>query len=169
MPYGVFPRPNVRTTTPHSDPGWSTGTRLRARWHRNRLDEQLAAGVTPNPITPLGLRADQLHSPAIRAALANALVEAVGEARRGEPMNLRRRPQRAEVRAEAEALLALASRLRESTPVDVRGAAKVALLVNDKHSPLYRPGTTKLGDALTEAHAALIPSHKTEYELSEAA
>jgi hypothetical protein len=168
MPYGVFPRPNVRTAA-QSVPRWGTGTRLRTRWHRNRLDGQLAAGVTPNPLTPLGLRADQLHSPATRAALANALVEVVGEARRGEPMNIRPRPQRAEVRAEADALLALASRLRESTPVDVRGAAKVALLVNDKHSPLYRPGRTRLGDALTEAHAALIPSHEAEYELSAAA
>jgi len=168
MPYGVFPRPNVRTAA-QSAPRWGTSTRLRTRWHRNRLDKQLAAGVTPNPLTPLGLRADQLHSPATRAALANALVEAVGEARRGEPMNLRRRPQRAEVRAEADALLALASRLRESTPVDVRGAAKVALLVNEKDSPLYRPGTTRLGDALTEAHAALIPSHEAGHELPAAA
>jgi hypothetical protein len=168
MPYGVFPRPNVRTTQ-HSSPRWSTRDRLRTRLHRNRLDGQLAAGVTPNTLTPLGLRAAQLHSPATRAGLANALVEAVGEARRGEPMNLRRRPQRAEVRAEADALLALASRLRESTPIDVRGGAKVALLVNDKSSPLHRPGTTSLGDALTEAHAALIPSHEAEYELPAAA
>ena len=169
MPYGVFPRPNVRTNTAHSGPRWGTGMRLRTRWQRNRLDEQIAAGVTPSTLTPLGLRAAQLHSPATRAALANALVEAVGEARRGEPMNLRRRPQRAEVRAEAEAVLALASRLRESTPIDVSGAAKVALLVNDRRSPLYRPGATKLGDALTEAHAALIPSHDAAYELPAAA
>ena len=168
MPYGVFPRPNVRTTQ-HSDPRWGTVTRIRTRWNRNRLDEQLAAGVTPNTLTPLGLRAAQLHSPAGRARLANALVETVGEARRGEPMNIRRRPQRAEVRAEADAVLALASRLRESTPVDVRGAAKVALLVNDKASPLYRPGTRSLGDALTEAHAALIPAREYEYELPAAA
>ena len=168
MPYGVFPRPNVRTVA-QSGPRWGRGTRFRTRLNRNRLDEQLTAGVTPNTLTPLGLRAAQLHSPATRARLANALVEAVGEARRGEPMNIRRRPQRAEVRAEADALLALASRLRESTPIDVRGAAKVALLVNDKNSPLHRPGTTSLGDALTEAHAALIPSQEAEYELPAAA
>lgn len=168
MPSGVFPRPNVRTTS-QAGPKWGLGMRLRARRQRNRLDGQLAAGVTPNTLTPLGLRAVQLHSPATRARLANALVEAVGEARRGEPMNIRRRPQRAEVRGEAEALLALASRLRESTPIDVRGAAKVALLVNDRKSPLYRPGTTKLGDALTEAHAALIPAHGHDHDLPAAA
>lgn len=169
MPYGVFPRPNIRTTSRQSGPRWGTGTKIRTRWQRNRLDEQLAAGVTPSTLTPLGLRAAQLHSPAGRARLANALVEVVGEAHRGEPMSIRRRPQRAEVRAEADAVLALASRLRESTPVDVRGVAKVALLVNDKGSPLYRPGTRSLGDALTEAHAALIPAHDHEYELPAAA
>lgn len=167
MPNGIFPRPNVRTAPP--GPRWGLRTRLRTRWQRNRLDGQLAAGVTPNTLTPLGLRAAQLHSPATRAQLANALVEVVGEARRGEPMKLRQRPQRAEVRAEADAILALASRLRESTPIDVRGAAKVALLVNDKASPLYRSGTRKLGDALTEAHAALIPSYEQQYELPAAA
>jgi hypothetical protein len=161
MPYGVFPRPNVRTRS-HSSPQSGFGARIRTRLQRNRLDRQLTAGVTPNPLTPLGLRAAQLRSPATRAQLANALVEAVGEARRGTPMNIRPRPQRAEVRAEAEALLALASRLRESTPIDVRGAAKVALLVNDGSSPLYRPGTRKLGDALAEAHAALIPALEPE-------
>ena len=41
--------------------------------------------------------------------------------------------------------------------------------MNGKDSPLYRPGTTRLGDALTDAHAALIPSHEAGYELSEAA
>ena len=167
MPNGIFPRPNVRTAPP--GPSWGIRTRLSTRRHRNRLDEQLAAGVKPSTLTPLGLRAAQLHSPATRAQLANALVEAVGEARDGEPMNIRKRPQRAEVRAEAEAVLALASRLRESTPIDVRGAARVALLVNDKASPLYRPGATTLGHALTEAHAALIPSHELDYELPAAA
>src|SRR4051794_5796647 len=106
--------------------------RLRTRRHRNRLDEQLAAGATPDTRTPLGRRAAELQLPANRARLANALVETVGEARRGEPMSARRRPQRAEVRAQAEGVLALASRLRESTPIDVRGAALAALLVNDR-------------------------------------
>jgi hypothetical protein len=168
MPYGVFPRPNVRTTT-QTGPRWGLRTRLRTRRQRNRLDEQIAAGVKPSTLTPLGLRAAQLESPATRAQLANALVEAVGEARRGEPMNIRPRPQRAEVRAEADALLALASRLRESTPIDIRGAAMVALLVHDRTSPLHRQGARKLGVALAEAHAALIPMHETERELQEAA
>jgi hypothetical protein len=168
MPNGIFPIPNFRTTET-AGPRWGLRTRLVTRTRRNRLDQQLAAGVKASTLTPLGLRAAQLRSPGGRAQLANALVEAVGEARRGEPMNIRRRPQRAEVRAEADALLALASRLRESTPIDVRGAAMIAVLVNDGASPLHRPADQKLGDALTEAHAALIPPHEQEYELPVAA
>jgi hypothetical protein len=168
MPNGVFPVPKVRTT-PNPAPSWGLINHLRARLQRNTLDRQLAAGARPATLTPLGLRSAQLSSPAGRTELANALVEAVGEARRGEPMNIRRRPQRAEVRAEADAILALASRLRESTPIDVRGAALVALLVNDGAGPLHSPGARTLGDALTEAHAALIPPHDVEYDLSAAA
>ena len=168
MPNGIFPIPSFRTAET-AGPRWGLPTRLVTRTQRNRLDRQLAAGVKASTLTPLGLRAAQLRSPGGRAQLANALVEAVGEARRGEPMNIRRRPQRAEVRAEAEALLALASRLRESTPIDVRGAALIALLVNDGASPLHRPADQKLGDALAEAHAALIPPYEQEYELPAAA
>ena len=168
MPNGIFPIPAFRTTET-AVLRWGLRTRLATRVRRNRLDEQLAAGVKPSTLTPLGLRSAQLRSAAGRTALANALVEAVGEARRGEPMNIRRQPQRAEVRTEAEALLALASRLREATPIDVRGAAMVALLVNDGASPLHRAGTRKLGEALTEAHAALIPPHDVEYDLPLAA
>jgi hypothetical protein len=168
MPNGIFPIPNFHTTETRG-PRWGLNTRLRTRLQRDRLDRQLAAGVKPSALSPLGLRAAQHRSAAGRAQLANALVEAVGEARRGEPMNIRRRPQRAEVRVEADALLALASRLRERTPVDVRGVAMIALLVNDGASPLHRPGERKLDDALTEAHAALIPAHEQDYELPVAA
>ena len=168
MPNGIFPMPSFRTIDAAA-PRWGLRTRLVTRTRRNRLDRQLASGVKPSTLTPLGLRAAQLRSPAGRAQLANALVETVGEARRGEPMNIRQRPQRADVRAEAEALLALASRLREAAPIDVRGAAMVALLVNDGASPLHRPGERTLGDALTEAHAALIPPLEAEYDLPVAA
>jgi hypothetical protein len=168
MPNGIFPVPRVRTSE-DDGPRWGLRTWAITRARRNRLDEQLAAGVKPSTLTPLGLRAAQLTSPAGRARLANALVEAVGEANRGEPMAIRRKPHRADVRAEAEAILALASRLRESTPIDVRGAAMVALLVNDGGSPLNSVSERNLADALAEAHAALILWHEPEYELPAAA
>jgi len=157
MPNGMFPVPTVRTSE-NERPQSGLVARAVTRLQRNRLDEQLAAGAEPSTVAPLSLRAAQLTSGHGRAQLANALVEAVGEARRGEPMSIGRKPQRAAVRAEADALLALASRLREPTPIDVRGAAMVARLVNDGASPLHRSGARSLGDVLTEAHAALIPA-----------
>ena len=167
MPNGIFPVPTVRTSD-SPGPRWGLRTWAVTRARRNQLDRQLAAGVKPSTLSPLGLRAAQLSSLNGRAQLANELVKAVGEARSGEPM-VGRRAHRADVRAEADAILALASRLRESTPIDVRGAALVALLVNDGTSPLRRAGDRRLGDALTEAHAALIPSHEYASELLEAA
>jgi hypothetical protein len=168
MPNGIFPIPTVRTNE-SAGPRWGLRTWAVTRLRRNRLDGQLAAGVKPSTLTPLGLRAAQLSSRNGRDQLANALVEAVGEARRGEPVSVGRKAHRADVRAEAEALLALASRLREPTPIDVRGAAMVALLVNDGASPLNRRGERSLSDTLTEAHAALIPPYEPEHELAAAA
>ena len=168
MPNGIFPVPTVRATT-DGDPRWSLRTWAVTRLRRNRLDRQLAAGMRPSTLTPLGLRAAQLSSRNGREQLANALVEAVGEARKGEPVSIGRKAHRADVRAEADALLTLASRLREPTPIDVRGAALVALLVNGGASPLHRKSERELADALTEAHAALIPSHEPEYEFPAAA
>jgi hypothetical protein len=142
---------------------------FRTRRRRNRLDEQIAAGVRYGDQTPLGRRAAELQTRSERARLANALVEAVGEARMGEAATIKRRPQRAEVRAGADQLLALAERLRESTPIDVRGAAMVALLVNDRRSPLRRPAEQSLSDAVVAAYAALIPPHEVGDELPTAA
>ena len=41
--------------------------------------------------------------------------------------------------------------------------------MNDGASPLHRAGRRNLGEALTEAHAALIPPHDVEYDLRAAA
>jgi hypothetical protein len=137
LPNGIFPIPTFKTIPPDQH--------TRGLWARLR-------------------RRRPLDSRAERERLANALVNVVGDARRGEPMTLRSRPQRAEVRACADQLLALAARLRESTPVDVRGVAKVAALVHDRRGPLYRPGTRELGDVVVDAYASLIPPHDLDRE-----
>jgi hypothetical protein len=168
MPNGIFPIPNFRTTETHRS-SWGLRTRLRVHLTHNRLSRELAGGADPSSSRDLSLRAAQVRSEAGRARLANALVEAVGEARRGEPMTIRRQPQRAEVCVAAEELLALASRLRARGPVDVRGAAMVALLVNDHASPLHRVGARRLREAVAEAHSALIPVQEAEQDLAAAA
>ena len=55
MPNGIFPIPAFRTTET-AVLRWGLRTRLATRVRRNRLDEQLAAGVKPSTLTPLGLR-----------------------------------------------------------------------------------------------------------------
>ena len=127
MPNGIFPVPEFHPTPSRSGP--SLAVRVWTRVRRNRLDQELALGTDPAASAALSLRAAQLRSRTERARLANALVEAVGDARRGEPVTIRVRPQRAVVRDSADDLLGLVLRLRDDRPVDVRGAAMTARLV----------------------------------------
>jgi hypothetical protein len=161
MPYGVFPVQEVRTIL--AGPSWGLRTRLRTRLRRNRLDAELAAGATPTG--PLGLRAEQLTSQGVREQMAQALADAVADARTGQPATIEH-PQRGQIRDCEDELLALAARLRSHQPVDVRGAALVALLVNDR---IHRTGAKQLRETVAEAHSALIPELDVAQELSEAA
>jgi hypothetical protein len=129
--------------------------RIRARIARAELDCELATGTDPAGSDELGLRAEQLSSPAERARIANALVEALGDARRGPPMTVRARPQREAVRAVADEILALAQRLRDEEPVGISGVAKAARLVDDRSGPLYRHNAGDLEQAIASAHGGL--------------
>ncbi|HEX6651822.1 MAG TPA: hypothetical protein VF072_03700, partial [Thermoleophilaceae bacterium] len=146
-------------------PRWGLTTHLSVRLNRNSLDAALADGTDPGDSPALSLRAAQLRSSGVRERLAAALAETVGDARTGQPANVEH-PQRGEARACADQLTALAARLRSHQPVDVRGVAIVALLVNDR---LHRTGRNQLRDAVADAHGALIPAHDAPREMSEAA
>jgi hypothetical protein len=164
MPNGIFPIPNFRTTsTPKSN--WGLKTWMIVRVKRNRLDAALAEGADPRASRALNLRAAQLRTRAERERLATALSEAVADARTGQPSNVEH-PQRGHVRDSAEQLTALAARLRSHQPVDVRGAAMVALLVDDQ---LHRTGRNQLRDAVADAHSAVIPAHSVAHDMREAA
>jgi len=150
MPNGVFPVPAFKTVPPRqAAPG--SPLRVRTRLQRNRLDQQIAGGADPTTTAKLTLRAAQLRSRAERQRIANALVEAVGESRRGDPVTVTTKPHRAQVRACADELLGLAARLRDDLPVDVRGAAMAARLVSDRHGPLR---STRGGDLRQAVEAA---------------
>jgi hypothetical protein len=136
MPYGVFPVPAFKTVPPRQASAGSP-LRMRTRRQRNRLDEQIAGGTETTATAELNLRAAQLRSHGERQRIANALVEAVGESHRGDPVTVRTKPHRNEVRACADELLSLAARLRDDLPVDVRGVAMAARLVSDRHGPLH--------------------------------
>ena len=119
---------------------------------RNRLDAALAEGADPAASRALDLRAAQLRTRAERERLAAALAEAVADARTG--------------RDSSEQLMALAARLRSRPPMDVRGAAMVARLVDDR---LHRTGGNELRDAVADAHSAVIPAHAAAHDVREAA
>lgn len=170
MPNGMFPFPTFdprSSDTAGSRP--SLAVRLRTWFSRNRLDEELADGVDPAASPEHSLRAAQLRSPAERTRLANALVKALGDARRAKPVAIKSRPQRAELRDCADDLLALVLRLRDDRPIDIRGAAVTARLLSDGASPLYRSGGEDLRHALRAAQLALDPSMPAQQGLARAA
>lgn len=156
MPYGAYPI--LKELPSNAGPGGSSRvTRLRTRLRRPRLDRQLADGVDPALSTELTLRANQLRLPAERARIANALVEAVGDARRSEPVTLRARPQRAAVREAAADIVALAVGLREDGSMSTAAVATAAWLAGSKSSPIYREDGGNLREAIRFAQDG-IPS-----------
>jgi hypothetical protein len=172
VPSGVFPVPKFR-----SKPSRPIGTRpslavrVRTRWLRNRLDDELARGIDPELSAELALRAVQLRSPAERARLANALVEALGDARGPNlgAFSKKARSGEAHIRASADDLLALVRRLRDERPIDARGAAMTARLVGDAGSPLHRVGDQDLRHEIRAARVALDATHSARDDLARAA
>ena len=167
MPNAIFPVPDFHPAPSRSAP--SLAVRVWTRLRRNRLDQELALGADPAASASLGHRAAQLRSHSERTRLGNALVETLGDARRGEPVTIRVRPQRAVVRDSADDLLGLVLRLRDDRPVDVRGAAMTARLVSDRAGPLRRPGDVDLHDAIHAAQMALDSPAQSARELATAA
>jgi hypothetical protein len=145
-----------------------TGTSLKLRtwWRREELDERLAHGANPDPDPMLSRRAAQLTSRKTRTHTADGLTDALDEARKAWSVNARLPLRRAEVRACANDIVALAHRLRDEHPIDVQGAALATRLLLDGTSPLYREGAVTLRYALRSARLALDPIEVvTETEL----
>jgi len=168
MPNGIFPIPAFKTVPPRQASARSP-LRMRTRWQRGRLDEQIAGGAETTATAELNLRAAQLRSRAERQRIANALVEAVGESRRGDPVTISAKPHRAEVRASAEELLSLAERLRDDLPVDDRGVAVAARLVGDGKGPLRSMNGGSLREAVESARQALDTRRELAADLRPAA
>jgi hypothetical protein len=168
MPNGIFPIPAFKTVPPRQASARSP-LRMRMRWQRNQLDEQIAGGAETTATAELNLRAAQLRSRAERRRIANALVEVVGEARRGDPVTVRPRPHRAKVRASADELLGLAARLRDDLPADVRGAAMAARLVSDRNGPLRSMSGGDLREAVETARHAMDTRRELAADLRAAA
>jgi len=143
--------------------------KLRTWWHRDELDEQLVHGADPESDPGLSRRAAQLRSRTTRTALAAALEDAVREARKAWSVSARMPLARAEVRASADDLMALARRLRADEPIAVNGAAMAARIVFNGNSPLYGDAPISLRYAVRAARLALDPPVVVRLELSEVA
>jgi hypothetical protein len=172
MPSGIFPVPEFRSKpsrTVRTRPG--PAVRIRTRWRRNRLDEELALGADPAASPELGLRAAQLRSSAGRSRLANALVEALGDARGPNlgAFTIKTRRQHEAIRECADDLTALVVRLRDDQPIAVRGAAITARLLNNGASPLHRDNGQDLQHAIRAAQVALNATGWDTQDLATAA
>ena len=155
MRYGVYPIVEQSESSETRPASRNLAVRIYTRLHRGDLDRQLAEGAYPASSAEVELRARQLGSTAERARIANALVEALGDARRGEPVTIRPRPQRAVVRDAADYILALVLRLRDGQPVAPQGAARAARLADDRRGPMYRHDAGDLREAVRSALSAM--------------
>ena len=164
MPNGVFPVPRFQ---PRQTDRPTLSQRLRTLWHRTELDHQLAQGVDPATSEELELRAEQLLSR--RSELAAHVDEVIDRAHRPIAFTVEVPLRRAEVRACADDLLALAGRLRDGAPIDVQGAAQAWVLLTDGSSPLYLDGGVSLRHAVRSARLALDPVGTPVHSLAAAA
>ncbi len=131
------------------------GLRLGTWWRRDRLDEQLANGDDPRTSAELTLRAEQLGTGAERVRLAEHLEGVLRHARAKTPQ-IHRLVRRRQVEACADELVALAHRLRDDQPIDLRGAAMTAQLLSDPRGPLhYKRASLPLREAVRSARLAL--------------
>jgi hypothetical protein len=152
MPLGPFPFPDFATPPPPAT-GPSPWARMRTRWRRNQLDDELSAGADPRASAALSLRASQLRSEPVRARLANTRVDPRVAGRARELLTIGARPRRTALKRNLDELVPLIERLCDGRPIDVRGAAMTARLVSDTQGPLYRKGD--LRHALRAARMAL--------------
>jgi hypothetical protein len=170
MPNGTYPSPQLDPYSNRPTKPSGVGVRMRTRWRRARLDDELARGASPTASAELTLRAAQLRSPVVRSRLVGALVRKLDDARQPEPDVIKVRwAQRAGIRDCADDLLALARRLGDKQPVDVRGAAMTARLLSDKSSSLNQDDGHNLRHALRAARLALDTTDPTAEDLPAAA
>jgi hypothetical protein len=143
----------------------SLAARVSARLRFATLDEALAAGEKPESRPALTLRAGRLIAPRTRRRLARSLRRFVDAAKRP---RVQRAPWPAappplpasgpHVAHAAHELLALADRLEEPGPVEVRGVALACVLLTDGGGPLHRNrGAAALAAAARAAGEALAP------------
>ena len=133
-------------------------SRIRSWLHTLELDRALAAGTHPRQSAELTLRAGTLGQTRTRFRLAKRIRWSVREAERYSSSHVPADEQTAgeAVRANRDALLALADRLEAAPPHRLRGLAMASHLVHDASSALYSgAGAHALAVSIEVAQAAL--------------
>jgi len=144
---------NPRCVTPERG---DVRARLLTRLRSRQLDRALAAGTPPDSSAALSLRAYTLIGPGFRGRLARSVHTLIEDAQRRRPLDPGVPICRRKVLRSVRTLEQLADRLAAGGPVDVRGIARLELLLNDADGPVYeRPAADDLEPALREALRAL--------------
>lgn len=131
--------------------------RLRVLFRGVELDRALADGAPPEQSAALELRARSLITRRTRDSLGQSLRRIVRQ--RDPAPSLTRIPVRGQAVAEScDLLLEIAGQLLAPAPVDVRGVAKVRVLLSDGCGPLFDKGREdELRSRALEAAKALEP------------
>src|SRR4051794_9562125 len=131
--------------------------KLRARISADRLDVELSTGADPWSSTARMLRAQRLGSLAERRLIALSLEALVAIAPERQLAATRVGVRRRLVLEHRDVFVALAARLRELEPVRIDIVAELALLLRDRHSPIYTGGRSpeELERVLDHARGAL--------------
>ena len=111
---------------------------LVARLRASALDNQLAEGVEPWRSPAHAARSLRLTSPRRRRAVARSLERLLEDVERRPPVvSAVVRPCREQVLEARPLIVAVASLLRSTRPVDARGVARVVVLLTDGGGPCY--------------------------------
>jgi hypothetical protein len=130
----VMERPGVEIV----DRRPSVWVRVRAVFASDRLDRDLAAGISPESSVLLAVRACTIVRPSSCVALARSVRSLVGEAEDSKaPALVRARPCRSNVKAVSVALRSVADRLTQPGPIHAQGVAELRAVLGDGTGPLY--------------------------------
>lgn len=135
--------------------GTLTAFRLRVHLRRRRLDRELATGIDPADRPDLRDRAAELVGAKARRTLATVLDrtrrEAEGPTR---PFESAAPLARAAIKENSAQIKAIVRRLEDGQAITPTSMARVAVLVHERDSPLFDPGTS--GQDLRRTLASIL-------------
>jgi len=157
IPLGFLSPTQINSATTRDDASRVPyGTRVMARLLAAKFDRMLAVGVRPTQGSPLAVHAARLISVEEREGIAASLRRAVSDARDAHaPVSSRVPLNVPNLVAAEDRIDQITLRLHSPRPVNVRGMARLRLLLAGGAGPMYRCGRGDLEGRLGAALAAL--------------